>query len=214
MKFRSTNSCPIIVYSELNLIHEILSQVYEKRIIEQRPLSRFQLQHSPSIIVIDLIGQINLTEDKIKSYLKFQALCFTIILLSNAVKLNLPFIIPAPFKYTELTAAIDKQASDHIICIHSGVYLNDRTSVLIKASNNQLNEIKLTRIECDILKCLAQAAQTGAVASEQTLLKIVFGYHPSACTNTVRTHIYRLRQKIGKSIIESSQDGYYLPMES
>ena len=146
--------------------------------------------------------------------LKFAALCPTIMLMPEATQFDSITVISAPFKYKELVTAIDKQATDYIFHIGSRTFVNDRTLTLIKISGKKPVEIKLTRIECSILKCLARAAQDKKFVAEQTLLKTVFGYHPSVCTNTARTHICRLRQKIGKGIIENSGEGYYLSADN
>lgn len=211
---KSCFTSPITIYSELNFIHEILSQVYENRQIEHCPLSKFRLKDPPVIFVVDLVGQLDLTETRVKSYLKFAALCPTIMLMPEATQFDSITVISAPFKYKELVTAIDKQATDYIFHIGSRTFVNDRTLTLIKISGKKPVEIKLTRIECSILKCLARAAQDKKFVAEQTLLKTVFGYHPSVCTNTARTHICRLRQKIGKGIIENSGEGYYLSADN
>ncbi|MBV9538793.1 MAG: response regulator transcription factor [Acidisphaera sp.] len=54
--------------------------------------------------------------------------------------------------------------------------------------------IRLTDKEAAVLRFLCRAE--GRAVSRQTLLREVWGYHPSADSHTVETHIYRLRRKL------------------
>lgn len=63
-------------------------------------------------------------------------------------------------------------------------------------------EIKLTRLEMNILKRLHRAGDTPV--DRQTLLSDVWGHHTQLNTHTVETHIYRLRRKLGDADIETS----------
>lgn len=53
---------------------------------------------------------------------------------------------------------------------------------------------RLTKMERALIVRLYRAA--GQVVDRTTLLADVFGYHPSAETHTLATHVWRLRQKI------------------
>ena len=54
--------------------------------------------------------------------------------------------------------------------------------------------IRLTEKETEILKYLYRAG--GKAVARETLLSEVWGYNAAVTTNTLETHIYRLRQKV------------------
>ena len=70
----------------------------------------------------------------------------------------------------------------------------------------------LTEKETNLLKCLYQAFPETATKDE--LLNEVWGMQNSLTTHTLETHIYRLRQKIGRltdtPIVITTQNGYRL----
>ena len=59
--------------------------------------------------------------------------------------------------------------------------------------NNQ-RKIELTEKEAGILKCLLNTDEE--IVDKEKILKQVWDYNPSVTTNTLETHIYRLRQKL------------------
>lgn len=205
------NLCPIVIYSELNLIHEILAQVYPNRQLEMLKTNEFTLQKRQAIYIVDLTARIFKAND-IERFIKFSALYPIIFLTSNAYHDEKHTVIRAPFSYKELVDVIDRLSlHNHVFQISDNVFLNERTMDLIKISGKTLAEIKLTRVECNILKCLLQSAQNNRAVEEETLLREVFGYESSkVTTNTVKTHICRLRQKLGKDIIHFAENGYSL----
>ena len=76
--------------------------------------------------------------------------------------------------------------------------------------------ILLTEKESGILKLLYD--KRGAPASRAELLQQVWGYHPGACTHTLQTHVYRLRNKIEENpkepkILITAPEGYRLNHE-
>ncbi len=67
-------------------------------------------------------------------------------------------------------------------------------------------DIMLTDKETDILIHLARAGAQGM--ARDALLHRVWGYGEGINTHTLETHIYRLRQKIGDSLIVTDDRGY------
>lgn len=72
--------------------------------------------------------------------------------------------------------------------------------------------IRLTEKETDILRYLKSAS---GIVPRQTLLSEVWGYGPQVATQTLETHIYRLRKKIEKDagearILLTEEGGYRL----
>jgi DNA-binding response OmpR family regulator len=85
------------------------------------------------------------------------------------------------------------------------------TNLLIEQATQR--KVRLTRKEAAILKCLYHA--TDRAVSRAALLSEVFGYHSSATTHTIESHMYRLRKKIGtypstREILVTEPGGYRL----
>ena len=205
------NLCPIVIYSELNLIHEILAQVYPNRQLKQLNTNEFALPKRQMIYIVDLTARAS-KSNNIERFIKFSAICPIIFLTLHACHDERQIVIQAPFSYKELVEAVDRLSlHNHVFQVSDNVFLNERTMDLIKVSGKALTEIKLTRVECNILKCLLQSTSNNHAVDEETLLKEVFGYESSkVTTNTVKTHICRLRQKLGKDIIHFAEKGYSL----
>ena len=75
------------------------------------------------------------------------------------------------------------------------------------------NKIDLTRLESRLL--LAFLENLNIVLSEEFLLKNVWGYSTDINSNTIKTHIWRLRKKISKKSsakfdLETTNNGYVL----
>lgn len=205
------NLCPIVIYSELNLIHEILAQVYPNRQLKRLNTNEFAFQKGQMIYVVDLTTRAS-KPNTIERFIKFSALHQIIFLTLHDCHDEMHTVIRVPFSYKDLVEAIDRLSlNNHVLQISDNAFLNERTMDLIKVSGKALTEIKLTRVECNILKCLLQSAHNNFAVDEETLLREVFGYESSkVTTNTVKTHICRLRQKLGKDVICSTEFGYVL----
>ena len=59
------------------------------------------------------------------------------------------------------------------------------------------SKIRLTEKESSILKYLYRS--TDKVVTRDVLLHEVWGYNAGVTTHTLETHVYRLRQKIGRA---------------
>jgi hypothetical protein len=206
MKKASTRNIAINIYSESKLIHETLKQVYECGQINTVALAQFGLAEPQNILIVDLTHE---TEKELKLYARFSSLCPTILLVSNSVTVQGAIVLCAPVRLSELLDAIEQQPVGIVQPISRGVFINMRTLCLLKVSSTKVEEIKLTRSESNILKRLAAARRHKAV-TEKEILEAVFGYSSAATTNTVKTHICRLRQKIGKELVKSTDEGYEL----
>jgi DNA-binding response OmpR family regulator len=105
--------------------------------------------------------------------------------------------IVKPFRDHELLARVRAQLriydaiEDAVFSIGPHTF-RPAARLLMRGDTNQ--RIRLSIRETDILKYLYRAGNH--ITSRETLLEAVFGYHCTAKTHTVETHIYRLRQKI------------------
>ena len=83
-------------------------------------------------------------------------------------------------------------------------------------SNIEGKIISLTEKETLILKKLFRTSPE--TVSKDVLLSEIWGYGEGMTTHTIETHIYRLRQKLRRleagHIIETTGDGYRLPLSS
>jgi DNA-binding response OmpR family regulator len=103
--------------------------------------------------------------------------------------------VTKPFRMSELLARVRAQMRVHDISEDAELAIGpfrfrpgDR--LLIEPEGMR---VRLTGKEAAVLKYLFRA---GGPVSRTELLRHVWGYHASATTHTVETHIYRLRQKL------------------
>ena len=104
--------------------------------------------------------------------------------------------VTKPFRFPVLLARIRAQLRQHEqsedAVFQLGPYTFKPAMKLLETEDAK--KIRLTEKETNILKYLYRA-QDGVVARE-VLLHEVWGYNAGVTTNTLETHIYRLRQKI------------------
>jgi hypothetical protein len=120
-------------------------------------------------------------------------------------------ILLKPYHPKQLIRVLGQAIAHHpprqIYTIADGWLLHTYLATLTSPQNDV---IMLTEKECLLLQTLAKA--NGAMVSRETLLEQVWHYHADADSHTVETHIYRLRQKLGKNthLILSDKLGYGL----
>jgi two-component SAPR family response regulator len=97
----------------------------------------------------------------------------------------------------------DIQKNSQVVSI--GIYGFDYVHKTLKCGNEQID---LTEKEAEIIKVLSSAYPKSLGKNE--LLNMAWGYDGQIDTNTLETHIYRLRKKItgNGEFIESDKDGY------
>ena len=83
-----------------------------------------------------------------------------------------------------------------------------KLNMLVDKNNNKIN---LTHLESQLLLTLFE--NINKALSEKFLLKKVWGYSVDTSSNTIKTHIWRLRKKISKKSsskfdLETTNDGY------
>ena len=104
--------------------------------------------------------------------------------------------IEKPFKIQQFMKKIDfilAKISGSLDITHTigpFVFFPEKKTIIL---NNQ-TKIELTEKEAGILKCLLNTDEE--IVDKETILKQVWDYNPSVTTNTLETHIYRLRQKL------------------
>lgn len=119
-------------------------------------------------------------------------------------------IITRPYHLKELVDVIQNvvssiQARQYIIEI-AGFKFDPIARSLVKDAL----EIALTEKEAELIMLLSNA--DGQMVSREEILREVWQYDASVDTHTVETHIYRIRQKLGKEndFITSSLSGYFI----
>ena len=101
-----------------------------------------------------------------------------------------PFKIQKFMKKVDFILAKISGSFDITHTIGPFVFFPEKKTIIL---NNQ-TKIELTEKEAGILKCLLNTDEE--IVDKETILKQVWGYNPSVTTNTLETHIYRLRQKL------------------
>jgi DNA-binding response OmpR family regulator len=120
-----------------------------------------------------------------------------------------------PFRYAVLLARIrahlrQHEASDDAV-FQIGTYVFKPSSKHLV--NEKGGKLRLTEKETAILKFLYRA--NSGVVTRDVLLREVWGYNANVTTQTLETHIYRLRQKIEKDpanaqLLVTDSGGYKL----
>jgi DNA-binding response OmpR family regulator len=123
-----------------------------------------------------------------------------------------------PFRLLELVARIRSQlrdfesSDDAIFSIGPFLFCPSAKTLVEQASRRRIH---LTIKEVVLLRSLHRARNRAVTRRE--LLDHVWGYHASARTHTLETHVYRLRQKIEKDpthprLLITHRDGYSLAL--
>ncbi len=164
-------------------IHIVSSQKYlEEALATSSQFKDYKISTSPTSIEADL----NIIDKK------------------DRVSFN-GFEAAKPVSLAKLIAAIEDNFTNHSYNI--GELSFDTKARKLSVSGRE--EI-LTETETKILQALCEAR--GNVVPSDFLLFDVLGYDARAETNTIETHIYRIRQKlknlIGGEIIATSGNGY------
>ncbi|NPD70379.1 response regulator transcription factor (plasmid) [Lichenicola cladoniae] len=124
--------------------------------------------------------------------------------------------VTKPLRIAELLARLRAQIrifeSNENATFKIGPYTFCPAAKLLQETNGN-RSIRLTAKEAKMLKFLYRLGDK--LASRQVLLAEVWGYNASIQTNTLETHIYRLRRKIGShpggaNLLISERGGYRL----
>jgi hypothetical protein len=110
-----------------------------------------------------------------------------------------------PLQYKALFEKINHLSNSPIHQVSHNIFLNSKTLNLIKISNHEKIETKLTDSEFKILSYLLEVGSS----NEKEILSEALKYNPLASTNTFHVHLNRLKQKLGKEIIERKGNGDY-----
>ncbi len=168
---------------------------------------------------ISIISENNFLETLLKQHYKENDVSITSstlvdekfdIIINDCVNVNIKaqektWLLNKPISITNLIGIID-QALDifrsNLIKIGDiNFYPKERLC------RDDSKEIPLTQKECEIILYLHKQASE---VSKQELLNAVWGYSEAIATNTLETHIYKLRNKFDKEIIIYNNDGYFL----
>lgn len=114
------------------------------------------------------------------------------------------FQIKKPFKIKELFLVIDNLFYNDKVILANHYVFYPLSRILEDSISGQ--KIELTEKESSLIESLSKSLKGGL--SKDDILSQVWKYN-NACTHTVETHIYRLRQKISRELIQTSKDGYY-----
>jgi len=187
----------IILYEHTGFLSEILEQT--NYTFTLNPAIKSDLDTS----IIFIINDENFKDKTINAL----AYIFPVIVLG---KTSLPELNPhiktltKPVILEDLLLLIEK-SRNYAISIAKNIWINTTQEVLI-INTQELNAIPLTAIEIKLLKYLT-SEETHKTKND--ILKSVFGYK-SLDTNTLETHISRLRKKTEPelTIFHDGKDGY------
>ena len=196
-------SCNPIV---LDSYEKILEKLYKKDItailVDEFIIYKGKKSHIKEVVknyvdkvpIIALLEKLNNTEDyhPYKQYLRKPINAIT---LKNHLS---PYL------------SLKKTAKDNSIIKIGSYKFNKNLNILLDDDNNTID---LTHLESQLL--LAFLENINKVLSEEFLLKNVWGYSVQANSNTLKTHIWRLRKKLfrrggTKFNIETVNNGYVL----
>lgn len=149
----------------------------------------------------------------------------SLLLVTSDVTANLPAshnhtVLNLPLKANVLVEHIQRTCDAENNAVESTTLFGDwalNAASLHHASTNET--IKLTEKEAQLLLYLLE--KTGAVVERETLLQHVWKYESDTQTNTLETHMYRLRGKLAalnlsvECGILTKEDGYmWLPPQN
>jgi len=187
----------ILLYECEGFLEEILRQTNHEFLIDADPVSS---------INDDVILVINNANFKDQS-LNLLAHILPVIIIGTTKLQNLnPHIkiVPKPIVISELLALLNK-AKSYAAMIAPRIWLNASQGILIH-NIKELSAISLTSTETKLMQYLSCEGQS---KTKNEILKNVFGYK-SSDTNTLETHLSRLRKKIEPTLtITSDRDGAY-----
>ncbi len=120
------------------------------------------------------------------------------------IKLYKSQLPPAPYRLGDILDIINRDAK--LITVN-GIEFN----LAAKTASNGTVTANLTEKETDIIGVLYNSVTP---LSREDLLKKIWQYAAEATTNTVETHIYRLRQKLtenfGFEVIDTISGNYFI----
>ncbi|MEM6338513.1 MAG: helix-turn-helix domain-containing protein [Pseudomonadota bacterium] len=114
--------------------------------------------------------------------------------------------IQKPFFLQDIINIISKNAKDtSLFCVinNSWIY-NERASALLSKNS----EIVLTNKENDLFKTLLISNEF--TTDKESLQQNVWGHHRDTESTTIETHIYKLKQKLPKGLLEIKNSNYFL----
>lgn len=114
------------------------------------------------------------------------------------------FVLNKPYNLADLIAIIDKNAQDQeVFCtINSETLYSQRKSVLLSENES----IQLTDKENSILSAIF--LRENLSIDKARLREDIWGYHENTESSTVETHIYKLKNKLPKGVLEIKGDQY------
>ena len=117
--------------------------------------------------------------------------------------------IQKPFFLQDIVHIISKNAKDtSLFCPinHSWIY-NERGSALLSKNS----EIVLTNKENDLFKALLISNEF--TTDKESLQQTVWDHHRDTESTTIETHIYKLKQKLPKGLLEIRNSNYFLNLD-
>jgi hypothetical protein len=119
-------------------------------------------------------------------------------------------IIKKPYRLKELIDVIQNILSNILASSQIVEIGNFKFDPIARTMVTDKIEIILTEKESEIITLLNNAG--GEVLAREDILKEIWGYDSGIDTHTVETHIYRIRQKLGKEndFISSNSSGYLI----
>ena len=114
--------------------------------------------------------------------------------------------IQKPFFLQDIVQIISKNAKDtSLFCVINNNWIyNERASVLLSKNS----EIVLTNKENNLFKALLVSSEF--TTDKKSLQQTVWDHHRDTESTTIETHIYKLKQKLPKGLLEIKNSNYFL----
>ena len=114
--------------------------------------------------------------------------------------------IQKPFFLQDIINIISKNSEDtSLFCLINDRWIyNERASALLSKNS----EIALTNKENDLFKALLISNEF--TTDKESLQQTVWDHHRDTESTTIETHIYKLKQKLPKGLLEIKHSNYFL----
>lgn len=188
----------IVIFSDNSIIYDALIDNIrcDLELINQTNIDKINSYDKIDILIIDYVSDQIIPLHRINILIN----CTQNQISSNEISLH------KPLKLAELIDVINRNQQDKNLfcCINKEWIYNQQLSLICSADQS----ISLTNRENDIFKELLNLDNFSA--EKEHLLKEVWNYHKDTESNTVETHLYKLKQKLPSGLLEIRNSSCFL----